>query len=390
MKDKVEELLFDSLRPMVEPDPELNRRILEWRSKESMRKHNVRKSAVAAAVVCVVAASSITAVAAYRYLKPAQIAEEMGDNDNLAKAFESEDAVKINQTQKKGEYEVTLLGMVSGAGLDLCMPEDSEETLQQDHTYVVVAIAHTDGTAVSRKDQKCISPLIHGVDLTIANNFSLDTGLTSFIQDGILYEMIECDSLEKFAGRGVQIGVVDSFGEEKQAFAMDASGKYEQKSGYEGTNFLFDLPLDPAKADEQAAEQYLKELEQEQDTEEAEDDAKEENGYVKDPEIAEFKKVMRRYKKKDDEAGFLHEYAEVIPGTRQVLKADKKGYVHFYYLGDEESEGTFLLKDLQLEAGKQAILGLAYEETLDSLTMSVFTKDEDGTLIYEGYRPSKK
>lgn len=76
-----------------------------------------------------------------------------------------------------------------------------------------------------------------------------------------MYELIECDSLEKFAGRGVQIGVVDSFAEENQAFAMDESGKYQKKTDYEGTNFLFDLPLDPAKADEQAAEQYLKELE---------------------------------------------------------------------------------------------------------------------------------
>ena len=362
-----------------------------------MRKSSFRKSAVVAAVVCVVAVSSITAVAAYRYLKPAQIAEEMAENDALAKAFDSKDAVKINETQKNDTYEVTLLGMVSGAGLELCMPEDSEGTLQQDYTYVVMAIAHTDGTAVSQDDQKCISPLIHGVDWMIANNATLNLGLTSFIQDGVMYELIECDSLEKFAGRGVQIGVVDSFAEENQAFAMDESGKYQQKADYEGINFLFDLPLDPAKGDEQAAEQYLKELEQEMDAEEESDaeeksDDEEDIDDAEDPELSKFLKLERRYRKKDDETGFLREYAEVIPGTRQVLKVDKKGYVHYEVKGESEGdseEGSFLAEELQLEAGKQAIIGGGYGETLDSLTMYVITKNEDGTLIFEEYRPAQ-
>lgn len=393
MSKQIEELLYESLRPMDEPDPELNRRILEWRSNKSMRKSSIRKSAVAAAIVCVLAVSSITAVAAYRYLNPAQVAEEVSENDALAKAFEGKDAIKINETQKNDKYEVTLLGMVSGAGLELYMPEDEEDKLQQDYTYVVMAVAHTDGTAVSQNDQKCISPLIHGVDWMIANNGTMNTGLTTFIRDGVMYELIECDSLEKFAGRGVQIGVVDSFAEENQAFAMDESGKYQKKADYKGTNFLFDLPLDPAKGDEQAAEQYLKELERE-DESDAEDESVDEEDIdnTEDPELKEFLKKERQYRKKDDEAGFLREYAEAIPGTRQVLKADKEGYVH-YEIKDstgDSSEGTFLAEEIQLEAGKQAIIGGGYGETLDSMRMYVISKSEDGTLIFEEYRPAKK
>ena len=399
MNKKVEELLYDSLKPIDEPSPELNRRILEWRSKESMRKSNFRKSAVAAAIVCAVAVSGISAVAAYRYLKPAEIAEEVSENDALAKAFESKDAIKINETQKNDTYEVTLLGLVSGAGLEIWVPEDSEESLQRDYTYVVMALAHADGTAVSEDDQKCISPLIHGVDWMIANNATLNTGLTWFIKDGVMYELIECDSLEKFAGRGVQIGVVDSFTEENQAFAMDESGKYQKKPDYEGTNFLFDLPLDPAKADEQAAEQYLKELEQESDAKEEsavedendpedENDAEEEIDDDEDPAISEFSEVLRRYKKQDDEAGFLRDYTEAVPGTRQVLKADEKGYVH--YENRDGSEGTFLEDGIRLKKGELLISGWGSGETLDSVRLDVFSKDENGTLIYEEYRPVKK
>lgn len=387
MSKQTEELLYESLRPMDQPDPELNRQILEWRSKENMKKSNVRKSAVAAAVVCAVAVSSITAVAAYRYLKPAEVAEEVSENDALAKAFESKDAVKIYETQKNDTYEVTLLGLVSGSGLELWVPEDSEETLQQDHTYVVMAVAHTDGTSVSEDDQKCISPLIHGVDWMIANNATLNTGLTWFIKDGVMYELIECDSLEKFAGRGVQIGVVDSFAEENQAFAMDESGKYQKKTDYEGTNFLFDLPLDPAKADEQTAEQYLKELEQEMDAED-ENDAEEDIDDDEDPKISEFRKELRRYKKRDDEAGFIRDYTEAIPGTRQVLEADEKGYVH--YENRDGSEGTFLEDEIRLKKGELLISSWGSGETLDSVRLDVFSKDEDGTLIYEEYRPVQK
>lgn len=397
MSKQIEELLYESLRPMDEPDPELNRRILEWRSNKSMRKSSFRKSAVAAAVVCVVAVSSITAVAAYRYLNPAQVAEEVSENDALAKAFNSKDAVKVNQTQRNDKYEVSLLGMVSGAGLELYMPEDAENKLQQDYTYVVMAVAHTDGTAVSQDDQKCISPLIHGVDWMIANNGTMNTGLTTFIQDGVMYELIECDSLEKFAGRGVQIGVVDSFAEENQAFAMDESGKYQKKADYEGTNFLFDLPLDPAKGDEQAAEQYLKELEKKMDAEEEsndeESDVEEDTDDTEDPELKEFLKKEKQYRRKDDETGFLQKYAEVIPGTRQVLKADKEGYVHYEIKGESEEDssgGTFLADEIQLEAGKQAIIGDGRGETLDSVRMYVITKNEDGTLVFEEYRPLKK
>lgn len=92
---------------------------------------------------------------------------------------------------------------------------------------------------------------------------------------------------------------------------------------------------------------------------------------------------MKQYIDKDDEAGFLREYAELIPGTKQVLKMDKEGCVH--YKGSGEKEGTLYAKEL--EVGKQTISSWSSGDNLESLEIDVFTKNEDGTVTYEEYRP---
>lgn len=108
-----------------------------------------------------------------------------------------------------------------------------------------------------------MAPLINGVSVLDANAATMDETLTWFCKDGVLYELIECDDLEIFADRGVQLGIVDSFGSETAAFRMDnESGSYRKVEDYAGTIALFLLPLDTTKADPAAAEEYLKKLEE--------------------------------------------------------------------------------------------------------------------------------
>lgn len=56
---------------------------------------------------------SLTAYAATQLFSPKQVAEHLGQQ-LLAKAFESRDAVEINQSVISGDYNVTLNGIVSG------------------------------------------------------------------------------------------------------------------------------------------------------------------------------------------------------------------------------------------------------------------------------------
>ncbi len=64
MNKKLDELLFEALKPANEPDPDLNRQILDRRSKSNMRKINFKKTAAAAAVAILVVAGGASAYAA--------------------------------------------------------------------------------------------------------------------------------------------------------------------------------------------------------------------------------------------------------------------------------------------------------------------------------------
>lgn len=225
-----------------------------------------RKIAAAAACIVFLLGSS-TAYAAYHYLNPSQIADEVSENGALSKAFAGEDAIVVNETQSSNGYDITLLGLVSGEKLELCVPDETKKEVSEKHTYAAVAISKTDGTKMDNRNF-CVSPLICGEAFSDVNAATLDVGLTWFEKDGVIYELIECDNLEIFADRGVYLSVVDNFGNETAAFQMDeASGDYYKVEDYAGTSALFKLSLDEKKADTVAAEKFLESIRQEAESE---------------------------------------------------------------------------------------------------------------------------
>ena len=194
MHDKLDTLLFDQLKPQSEPNPELNRQILETCSKEkwSMKKQSIcgikgmKKIAAAAVAACILTAGGVTGFAAYHYLTPAQMATEISGTANaLTKAFESKDAVTVNEMQTSNGYEIRLLGLVSGTDLSAYVTDTVQNQLRQTKTYAALAISRADGQQIENKNL-CVSPLINGVDWKTANNGTLDTGLCWFEKDGIL------------------------------------------------------------------------------------------------------------------------------------------------------------------------------------------------------------
>lgn len=376
MNKKLDELLYDALLPADEPDPELNRRILESQSKEAsaMRRYHFKKMAAAVAV-CVLAVGSITVYAAYKYLSPSQVAKEVSNNNALEKAFEGEEAVLVNETQTSGDYEITLLGLVSGTNLAPCVDESETGKLEESRMYAAVAVKRTDGKALGVDEKKCISPLLNGVEWMVANNGTMDVGLSWFVKDGVIYELLDCDNLEMFAGRGVQVGVVDEFCDETEAFSMDKNtGIYNKKPGYTGTNALFDLPLDKSKADEKAAEAYIEKLKNH------DDDGEDEKEITGD---ADYEKYISDFEAADDEAAFLKETAVLI--SRKVLKVDRDGMVEFGREG--ESSGT-----IDVSEYKEGVptSGVITGSTLDDTVIHMFTVNGDGTVTYETYAPAVK
>lgn len=383
MSDYLDNLIEEAFEEKEAPSPDLNRRILE-KAKEhmNMKKNNMKKM-VAAACVGLAAVGSVSVYAAYRYLSPSQIAEEVSDNGALAKAFESKDAVLVNETQQTNGYDITFLGLVSGENLDIYVPENVAMSLNKSHTYAAVAVAKSDGMEMEYRDF-CISPLINGVSFSVANNATLDALLTFFEQDGIMYYLIECDNLEIFANRGVQLGVVDSFGNETSAFVMsEQTGVYEKNLEYENTNALFALPLDNEKADDVVADEYIKELTAKAEASDDGDDIDVETQAVLD----KLKTFVATITPEN-----IEQYFEREDDTELIATPDENGWVEFgsKYIESEDyvREGASGYIKYMMEDGQDFVIsGCGYgSEDLSDLKLNTFWRNEDGSITSVDYK----
>lgn len=262
-----ERLLRQSLASVAEPGEKLNQSIINELKERSQMKHKYRKrlsTALVAAILLLVL--SVSAYAATQLFSAKQVAVHLGDQ-LLADAFESKDAIQINQSMASGGYQFTLHGLVSGAGLSEF--RHSSEDIYPDRTYAVVSITRQDGRPMPNtddpdygKDSFFISPLIKGQKPWLVNIVTMNGAYNEIVIDGVTYRIIECDQVEIFADRGVYLAI-SSGGSfySKEAFAYDEiTGEIQTKEDYPGASLLFDLPLDAAKADHEKAEAYLETL----------------------------------------------------------------------------------------------------------------------------------
>ncbi len=216
---------------------------------KAMHAKPIRTILIAAAVA---AALCVTALAAAVMLSPRDVARRAG-NRALAAAFDSDKAVRVDQTRTVGDYQVTLMGLVSGDGLSYV------DGVSQDKTYAVLAYARADGVAIDDDvPELTASPLVEGYAPWQVNAWTLGGSVCSFTEEGVLYYLFECDDLEPLADHTVYLAVYPGTHTPPSAelFAFDeTTGTFPFQSGVDGA--LFPLPLDPSKADPQAAQALL-------------------------------------------------------------------------------------------------------------------------------------
>ena len=258
----------------------------------------------------------------------------------------------VNETQKTAGYDITLMGLVSGKDLMPVAPEDSLDSISKEKTYAVLAIAKEDGSPMPGMQDNdyqifCASALVKGKSFMDVNNGTLNAGAYAFEQDGVQYQILECDNLEIFANIGVYVGVVEDFGEESHAFTMDKeTGEYRVDESYDGMKALFTIPLDKSKADDAAAEKFFQEIEAE--------DAQE----------------------------FLKQHAEVYFRETYTLN-ENEGLCVQTNAGEAEYDKDTLPK----EAGVETVSAFSSDGTLAGTFGDSITKNEDGTYTYTVYRP---
>ncbi len=225
----------------------------EMTMKKTKSKFNkVFAIAAAAILVC-----GTTAFAAYRYMSAYEFANRLGES-TLADYFK--ETGTEYETVTDGKYKATFLGTVSGKKLK-DIDTDNPEEYHTDRTYAVVAVEKTDGSDMSYDDNICITPLIQGYKPWQLNIAVMNGGYSQQIIDGVLYRMIECDNIEYFADRQIYMAAADMTFIDNRPFKYDDdTGLITENEEYEGTNILFELKFDKAKADKQRAEEYLKEI----------------------------------------------------------------------------------------------------------------------------------
>ncbi len=262
MKD-FDKIITSAFSRRESPSPVVNQRILlqsQYERVEKMKKsRKFRKILVAAALIVVCAVPVYRAV---KLLLPSQVAQKSGDLA-LAKAFESEDAIIVNETQSSGGYDVTLMGIVSGENISDINKNTPEDFLDE-KTYRVVAVQKSDGTKITditERPELFISPYIKGCHPNLVNIASLKGGYHDMVVDGVMYRLIDCDSIEVFASTEVYLGVSEGMLLPGNAFVYNKdNGTIMRNPDYEGVNALFDLPLDTSKADPDKALEIIKSL----------------------------------------------------------------------------------------------------------------------------------
>lgn len=284
----MDEILKQALTPKDEPDFWLNENILSQSKEVKPMKKMKRKKIASVAFSCalMLGIGSITVYAAWKYLMPDKVIDEMvNGEDRLADAFSEENAVYVNDTQSYGGYEVTLLGITSGENLteykyfandntvttfDAANSDNPAEGLLEkgfvelnDRSYILFAVENKNQPfkdSSEFEDRIDISPIIMGYDYETCLGVLVNgSGGHSLVKDGVIYYMYECNNLEKFADHDIYMCVSDdlpAFSEYSYIYDKDA-GTIARNEEYEGLNALFLLPIDSAKADPKAAEEAV-------------------------------------------------------------------------------------------------------------------------------------
>ena len=215
------------------------------------KKGFIRAVSIAAAVALL----TISAYAASRLLSPAQVAGIHG-NAALAQAFESEDAVKLNQSVRTEKLCVTLAGLVSGENLS-----EWTDQADQSRTYAVMILESLDGTPLDIDDfsitEYTFTPLVAGFTPWSVNNWTLDAGVSLLERDGALYYLLDTRNIEMFADHTVYMAFYQGRLPDPDIFTMAEDGTISFSESFEGPQALFTLPLDESKADPAAVEKFM-------------------------------------------------------------------------------------------------------------------------------------
>lgn len=223
--------------------------------KERMEMSFPKTKKIAVLIAACLALLIVSVSAAVLLLSPSEVAE-LHDQPLLAEAFNSKDAIRIDETVESGDYAITLLGLVTGENLDVL-----NQDLDNAHTYSVLALQRLDGEPLETQTfdfmQYTMTPLVAGYAPTAVNNWTLDAFASGCAKDGVYYYLLDTQSVEMFAGHTVYMAFYEGMAPNNSIFTVADDGSIAFAEDFEGVQALFTLPLDASKADPAAADTFV-------------------------------------------------------------------------------------------------------------------------------------
>lgn len=380
----IDKLLFLTLSSREQPDDALNMKLktmAEDKIETTNKRKPVKRLIVIAAVLAVLA--SVTALAAWIIRTPAEVAQNFGYT-KLAEAFDSADAIIVNQSIESSEYRVTLLGIVSGK-----MLEDLNSEIEPGNSYIVTAVQKKDGSSMPEFNSTEYSSIYACAYIMGVMPWQYDINLSgcSMISDGIHYLLISCNTLEPFADRVIYLTVSNEVFFSHDAYNYDIeTGEITPNNDYERLNVLFELPLDKSKANPELAAAILSgDIERiEPPVPETAPDGDVANSNTSEVDISSPKGV-RDYTE-DELRAYIHfcftvplEDCELVEDSVKVLELDKNGVYKYMYecetsriecgVYPSEFDGTNIVRNGSSGGGLD-----------EAFFIHIFTKDEEGVV----------
>lgn len=406
MKDEMDALLKHVLTPREEAGDTLNRQILEMIKEDgNMRQKKYRRISAAAVAAALVAATSVTAVAAWQYRSAADVADKIGDDklsdyfveqmtDPAGKAeFAATDGI-TGESQSYGGYRVTVLGMLSGEGLSE-FQHMSDGEVKSDRTYCAVAIQREDGAQIDAEHEEFfVSPLIGGLKPWFYNIASMHGNYNEFVEGGVLYRLLECENIEYFADHDLYLCVTDTtFYDNNLYFYDEADGSISRNTEYQGLNALFDLEMDRSLADPVKAQALIDEIEHPTDASTDRDSTLDTDGEPAMPEeIAEAMAWAATLTPEN-----IEQYCVRMENTVQTLAVDENGYFVWgpWLVNEEVSDtrggggGKAKASYLQDNIEQGMWIDSYGGGSMEDLVITTFTPNVDGTLTFAAWVPKE-
>ena len=273
MTERLDAMLMSALAPTQMPTEKCRREIHRYvvengRTVETVSFRRGRKMAAACMLAAATVLLSVTGYAAWKYLSPATVAENLGDR-KLSEQFEKSEGMIVGDVKQiYGGYAVTLLGVITGENLS-DYPYFTDGVEVTGRCFAVVAIERTDGTPMPKTSDEgygdisfFVSAYAKGYDPAKVNIATLDGCYSDFVEDGILYRLVECDDVSNLADCVTYVGVTDRDFYDPDAYGYDPeTGEMIRNTNYKGMNALFEIEVQKQR-DDQKTKEVLESLKQ--------------------------------------------------------------------------------------------------------------------------------